>query len=290
MDRWMKFRRRSGDGDAFASGRPRRQTSRNRHHSVTSRGDRPGHAERVVIELMGIGVLRRGADWLLHEVCATLQAGTLVVVGADRADARQAFVDVIAGVRIPVEGRVWIDRVPLMRESTGRVRRMTGDVDPTVLLAECRSLFWNALPSRAGRRTLGRLLLLPRPHERRATTAALAVVGLAERMQKPASGLTAADRVRVLIARALAHAPRHLLIRDLDRALPPDDVQPMLSLLRSFTRGDRRSVIVTLAEPPVAARLADRFLFLSAGRLVHDADCAPARNVGVERNLQLVRT
>jgi ABC-type methionine transport system ATPase subunit len=119
---------------------------------------------------------------------------------------------------------------------------------------------------------------------------ALAVVGLAERMQKPASGLTAADRVRVLIARALAHAPRRLLIRDLDRALPPDDVQPMLSLLRSFTRGDRRSVIVTLAEPPVAARLADRFLFLSAGRLVHDADCAPARNVGVERNLQLVRT
>jgi ABC-type phosphate/phosphonate transport system ATPase subunit len=97
----------------------------------------------------------------------------------------------------------------VMAGAAGRVRRLSGAVDPGTGLVERRSLFWNALAPVPGPRALGRLLRLPRRREREAVLAALERVGLRVRADEPVAALSAFDRVRLLIARALVRRPRN---------------------------------------------------------------------------------
>lgn len=238
-----------------------------------------------MIELLGIGV-RTPSRAALHEICATLEGGQLVVVGAETAAERYALLDMLTARRLPVEGRLWVDRVPLMAETVTRVRAAVGEVDPESPLNPARSLLWNVMADHR-LRALGRLLALPRRREREAAAAALAAVGLAGSAHDRAVPLAPEERVRVLIARALARRPRHLVVRELDGALAPHDAMKTLVLLRSLTRNERRVVVVSLAEPTLASSLADRLLFLSGGRLAYDGRPDPAADA--ERRLTLVR-
>jgi ABC-type phosphate/phosphonate transport system ATPase subunit len=221
-----------------------------------------------VIELLGVGVPRHGRGWLLHRVCATLEAGELTLVVAPDPDERRALLDTVTGRRVPDEGRVWINRIPVMPESLGRVRRLCADVDPGASLIGHRSLFWNALAPTSGPRALGRLLRLPRRQEREAALAALERVGLRAKADEPAATLSGFDRLRFLIARALARRPRHLVVRDPDAAVGPDQIGGLLALLRLLARSDRLGIVVSLADGAAGRTFADRVLVLGEGLLL----------------------
>lgn len=221
-----------------------------------------------MIELLGVGLPRDEGGWLLHRVCATLEAGELTVVVSDDDEERRALLDAIVGRRVPAEGRVWVNRVPVMAGAAGRVRRLSGAVDPGTGLVERRSLFWNALAPVPGPRALGRLLRLPRRREREAVLAALERVGLRVRADEPVAALSAFDRVRLLIARALVRRPRNLIVRDPDTAVSPGDVGGLLALLRLLAHTDRLAVVVRVADRAAARPFADRLLVLREGLLV----------------------
>jgi ABC-type cobalamin/Fe3+-siderophores transport system ATPase subunit len=221
-----------------------------------------------VIELLGVGVPRPAAGWLLHRVCATLEAGELTLVGSDDPAERAALLDAITGRRVPDEGRVWVSRVPLMPASRSRIRRLCGEVEPGAALAEHRSLFWNAVVPVSGPRALGRLLRLPRRGERQAVLAALERTGLRGRADEPVGRLSPFDRLRYLIARALARGPRHLVVRDPDAFVAAGDLGALLALLRLIARSERVGVVVSLAEAGPGRRFADRLLVLHEGVLV----------------------
>jgi len=221
-----------------------------------------------VIELLGVGLPRAGGGWLLHRVCATLEAGELTAVVSGDVEERRALLDAIVGRRVPEEGRVWVNRVPVMTGTAGRVRRLCGEVDPGTALVERRSLFWNALAPVSGPCDLGRLLRLPRWREREAVLGALDRVGLRGHADDPVSALSAYDRVRLLIARALARRPRNLIVRDPDTAVAPGDVGGLLALLRLLAHADRLAVVVSLADREAARSIADRLFVLREGLLV----------------------
>ena len=221
-----------------------------------------------MIELLGAGVPRRSGGWLLHRVCATLEAGELTVVLSEDPAERGAFLDAVCGRSVPDEGRVWVNRVPLMAASRSRIRRLCGEVDPGAPLVERRSLFWNALAPAMGPRALGRLLRLPRRHERDAVLAALERVGLRSRLDEAVAALSAFDRLRFLLARALVRQPRNLIVRDLDLALGSGDVGGLLALLRLIARSERLAVVVSLQDAQVGRGFADRLLVLREGLLV----------------------
>jgi ABC-type phosphate/phosphonate transport system ATPase subunit len=221
-----------------------------------------------VIELLGIGMSSREGGWLLRRVCTTLEAGEItLVLGRDPAS-RAALLDAITGRRVPEEGRVWIDRTPLLPASRRRVRRLCLDVEAGMALVERRSLFWNVVTPVSGSRALGRLLRLPCRGEREAVQRALARVGLQRRVEEPVSRLSALDGMRLLLARALAAGPRYLVVREPDTALPPGEIGALVSLLRLLVRGDRLGVVVSLAGGVEARRVADRLLVLEDGRMV----------------------
>ena len=242
-----------------------------------------------MIELFGIGIARHPAGWLLRNVSATLDGGQLVAVGARTADERGALLDVITARTVPAEGRLWVDRVPLMPATVSRLRASIADIDAAAPVAEGRSVLWNVMAPLTRLRGIGRLLRLPRRKERTGAAAALTAVGLADRAACSASTLAAPDRLRLHVARALAGGHRYLAVRDLDRALPPHDCMAMLVLLRSLTRTERRIVVVGLADPSLASALADRFLLIEDGSLRRRHD-VPAPAAEHERRLGIIRT
>src|SRR5262245_8222643 len=117
------------------------------------------------------------------------------------------------------------------------------------------------------------------------TTDALAAIGMTGRFSDPALMLSPFDHVRVLIARALAHGHRHILVRELDGVTSPSDTLKVLALLRALSRRCGRVMIVTPAEVSVAIAFADRFLRLAAGRQLRDYPDAPPSASDLDRHL-----
>jgi ABC-type branched-subunit amino acid transport system ATPase component len=238
-----------------------------------------------MIELLGVGVRRNGTTWILRNVCARLEAGDLTLVASPEPQGRRALIEAVTGRRVPDEGRVWVNHVPLLRANARRVRGLCGVVELPGRLVGERSILWNALAPTSAGRALGGLLRLPRRQDRNAVHAALERVGLRSRAQEPAAVLGVADRLRLLLARALAHAPEHVVVTEPDAVLTSPELTVLMALLGSIARVERIGVMVSVANATDIWRLADRLLVLDAGQLLFagrpdDIEDARAGRVG----------
>jgi hypothetical protein len=99
-------------------------------------------------------------------VCARWSRGEVIASVSGAAAERLALIDTVAGCRVPVEGRAWLDGVALARDTAARVRAHAGGVDLALDLVDQRSVLWNTLAGeRPGLRTLTGLLRFPRAAE-----------------------------------------------------------------------------------------------------------------------------
>jgi general L-amino acid transport system ATP-binding protein len=95
-------------------------------------------------------------------------------------------------------------------------------------------------------------------------------VGLAEHTHKLPGQLSGGQQQRVAIARALAMEPKVLLFDEPTSALDPEMVGEVLDVMQSLARTGVTMVIVT-HEMGFARQVADRMIFMEAGRLVEQA-------------------
>jgi phosphonate transport system ATP-binding protein len=103
--------------------------------------------------------------------------------------------------------------------------------------------------------------------ELRDAEAALARVGLAGLGARRADRLSGGQRQRVAIARALMQRAPVLLADEPVASLDPANAAAMLGLLRELAARDGLAVLVSLHQPELARRHADRVLRLENGRL-----------------------
>jgi phosphonate transport system ATP-binding protein len=230
-----------------------------------------------MIELLGVGVPRADRGGLLHRVCVWIERGeTVVIVSGDRRE-RVAVLDAISGRRIAEEGRVWVSRLPVLRETRGRLRAIVGEVDLARPLALRRTVLWNALArSGSGWGALFRSLRFLRPSERRAVLRALSRVGLADDVHRPVGNLDPEGRARLHLARELARAPEYLLVREIDAGLDMRTAARVLALLRDLSRQQRLAVVASATSLPLARAGADRIMAIADGLLVFDGPAALA--------------
>lgn len=113
------------------------------------------------------------------------------------------------------------------------------------------------------------LLLAPMSKKDRhaRVTAALGLVGLADRMHHTPAELSGGQEQRVAIARALVADPSLLVADEPTGDLDRESAGRILDLLRQLAR-DHRKTIVMVTHDPRAAQAADRTLHLEKGLLV----------------------
>ncbi len=99
------------------------------------------------------------------------------------------------------------------------------------------------------------------------------LVGLADRLDAPASGLTVAGRKRLELARALATEPSLLLLDEVLAGLNPSEVRAVLPII---SRISKTGVAILMVEHVMQAvmSLCGRVYVLAQGRII--ADGAPA--------------
>ena len=99
----------------------------------------------------------------------------------------------------------------------------------------------------------------------------LAQMGIADQATKFPAQLSGGQQQRVAIARALAMDPELMLFDEPTSALDPERVKEVLDAMRQLASDGMTMVIVT-HELGFAREVADRVLFMDAGRVVELSD------------------
>jgi ABC-type multidrug transport system ATPase subunit len=91
--------------------------------------------------------------------------------------------------------------------------------------------------------------------------------GLSELGEADVEGLTALDKRRVALLRALVNEPDFLLIEEIDQHLEASDPEGFFETLRMVAAG--RTIVATASDPRVAAH-ADHVVAMDEGTVVAD--------------------
>lgn len=108
---------------------------------------------------------------------------------------------------------------------------------------------------------------LSRAAARNAGMAMLQRVGLAEQAEQYPEQLSGGQKQRVAIARALAMEPEVMLFDEPTSALDPELVGEVLDVMKQLA-GEGMTMVIVTHEMGFAANVADRVLFMDAGRVV----------------------
>ncbi|ALC10991.1 ABC transporter ATP-binding protein [Sphingopyxis sp. 113P3] len=102
-----------------------------------------------------------------------------------------------------------------------------------------------------------------------ASRAALEEVGASSLVGRSMASLSTGEARRVLIARALAHRPRALLLDEPCAGLDPAARHHFLEMLRSIARGGTTMLLITHHIDEILPEI-ERIVMLRDGRLLHD--------------------
>lgn len=202
----------------------------------------------------GLGVALAGRTVLSDINFAVAPGEVLAVEGASGAG-KTTLLRACAGL-VPYEGQVRAAARPAMVFQHHALARRLTAAD-------------NVMVGGLARIGFARAVLRFWPAAERALAAdCLERVGLGAVTRRRADTLSGGQRQRVAIARALMQRAPVLLADEPVASLDPENAEAVLVLLRDLARHSGLAVLVSLHQPELARRHADRRLRLDAGRMV----------------------
>ena len=225
-----------------------------------------------------------------HNLCKTYRTGEIVVHALNQVDfaARQGefivilgpsgsgkstFLNIIGGLDRATDGQVWFRDHDLTNAGEGALTRYRREHVGFVFQ------FYNLVPSLTARENV-RLVTEIAGNPMR-PEAALAMVGLEDRMDHFPAQLSGGEQQRVAIARAIAKRPDVLLCDEPTGAL---DSMTGVRVLDALTRASAETGATTLVitHNAAIAAIADRVVHFANGSIIaeqHNAIRRPAREV-----------
>ena len=209
------------------------------------------------------GLQKRYGDFTaLHGVNLDITEGEVVVVVGPSGSGKSTLIRCINLLEDYQEGEVFVDG-----------QRVVAGKGLALVRAEVGMVFqsFNLFPHLTALRNVALGPLRVRGLNRRDAEARalqlLSMVGLADHAHKRPSQLSGGQQQRVAIARALALEPKVLLFDEPTSALDPEMVGEVLDVMQTLAKSGVTMVIVT-HEMGFARRVADRVIFMEAGRIV----------------------
>ena len=212
-----------------------------------------------------VGDLRTRVD-VLRDVSIEAPAGQVTAVVGPSGSGKTSLLHLLAGLDRPSSGTVTLD---------GRSLRGLADLELTRLRRDRVGLLLPAasvLPTITVRENVALpLLIARRAPDPEAVDALLERVGLADRSDEKPGRLTAAERQRAALARALVGGPSVLLADEPAGDLEPEEGAELLLLLREVAHEDGITVVLFTRDIDDAAGVAHTIVELEAGRVVEPA-------------------
>ena len=220
----------------------------------------------MVVELRGVSkvYVRRGGGRVqaLRGASLHVGAGELVVLAGPSGAGKSTLLRLLTGEERPTEGRVRMDGEDigtLRRGRLARLRRQMGVVPQEPRLVADRSALGNVT-------LVLRALGMAAAEARARSLEALRDAGLAACATAFPGELAAGERRRLVLARAVAPAPRLLLADEPTAMLDEVATREVAELLRAVQAGGT-TVVVATRDPALAAALKARVLSVEGGRV-----------------------
>ncbi len=201
---------------------------------------------------------------VLHHLNIEIAQGDFVALMGPSGSGKTTLLNLIGGLDRPTSGEVSVAGERIDQLSSGQLAKWRARHVGFVFQ------FYNLMPMLSAERNVELPLLLTNlsgAQRRQNATAALSVVGLADRAKHKPAELSGGQAQRVAIARALVADPTLLVCDeptgDLDRATA-DEILHLLQMLNK----DHGKTIVMVTHDPKAAEFASHQLHLDKGQLV----------------------
>lgn len=209
---------------------------------------------------------------VLEDIRLVLKAGEFVALMGPSGSGKTTLLNLIAGLDRPTRGRIAIGDLVISDMKEAQLApwraRNVGFIFQLYNLIPVLTAFENVeLP----------LLLtdLGRKERREHARAALAIVGLADRMEHYPRQLSGGQEQRVAIARAIATDPLLIVADEPTGDLDARSAEEILDLLNRLNQEFHKTIIMVTHDPRAAAR-ARRMIHLDKGRLSQSAAPGPA--------------
>jgi phosphonate transport system ATP-binding protein len=227
-----------------------------------------------VIALRNVAVRYPGAQRpALADISLEVRSGETVALVGPSGSGKTTLLRTINGLVPITSGTIEVDGVAvesLRGRELRRVRTRLGMIAQQHDLVERLSVHQNVMAGALGRWSTThalRYLVLPFRSELDEARAALARVGIAEKLHAATAQLSGGERQRVAIARALVQEPHAILadepIASLDRELGAQ----IIELLCALARESGIALLCSLHYIEFAERYFDRIVRIEAGRL-----------------------
>ena len=203
----------------------------------------------------------------LKKVTATIAEREVVVVLGPSGSGKSTWIRCINRLEAHQDGRIVVDGVELTND-TRNIEQIRSEVG---MVFQQFNLFPHLT-------VLDNITLAPVRVQKQAQAEArenamllLEQMGIAEQANKYPAQLSGGQQQRVAIARALALQPEVMLFDEPTSALDPERVKEVLDAMRLLANQGMTMVVVT-HEVGFARDVADRVLFMDAGRVVESSE------------------
>lgn len=215
-----------------------------------------------------------GAPPALEHVSLTIRAGERVALIGPSGAGKTTLLGLLSGSLAPTSGTVRALGHNLARLSPRArrgVQQQIGTIYQQFHLVDNLRVVHNVLAGNLGRWSLARALAsLVWPRGAGQAHAALARVGIAEKLYARTSELSGGERQRVALARVLVQNPRAILADEPVASLDPQRAREVLDLLQDLAAPAGRTLIASLHQVVFARSHFARVIGLRAGRVVFD--------------------
>ena len=210
-----------------------------------------------------------GSQKALDQVNLSVNHGEVLVVMGPSGSGKSTLIRTFNGLEAIDAGQLEIVGIPLDMDQDERqirrIRRRVGMVFQQFNLFPHLSIIDNITLAPIRVRKISRANAEQRAH------GLLRQMGIADQALKYPGELSGGQQQRVAIARALAMDPELMLFDEPTSALDPERVKEVLDAMRRLA-ADGMTMIVVTHELAFAREVADRVLFMDAGRVVELTD------------------
>jgi ABC-type polar amino acid transport system ATPase subunit len=229
----------------------------------------------TLLELRGV-TKRYGSLTVVDHVDLTVAAGEVVVVIGPSGSGKSTLLRCINLLTVPDEGEVLFEGRRVTPPPSRRWKPWAGRAERRALRrvrAHVGMVFqhFNVFPHLSVRENvalgLTRVGGLDREQAVERAEAQLATVGLSDKVGEYPARLSGGQKQRLAIARALALDPTLMLFDEVTSALDPELVGGVLTEMKALAAEGMTMVVVT-HEMGFALEVADRIVFMDAGRIV----------------------